>query len=445
MRKIVLTILVIGIAISAYGQSPTSMQVKDLAQNMHINPAMLPSRGYFSFPVIGGVDLSLKSSLSYNDFITTEGGLKYINTDRISELAEYKNNINYVKSQIDIFNLGFYISENDFLGINLSTKVHLGTSLPYDLITLMADNSINVANKMYNLSFAPNAIGWGEIGLSYTRKIGDNFNIGLRAKYLNGFAGVIADNLELDVTKVDNAYEATGNINVNMANIPFDTDGINADGILSNLLNNPGFALDLGVQYQSDNERIRASASVSDWGSIRWNESSSKIVLANPNEIFEFDGLGEIDIINSSSLSEIDFEGILDSIATEFSTTMEIDTLNNQMISTKIPIRYSAMFEYSLDEELVHNVSAMFLGSKVYGNEFDYSISAGYSFRPLKGKIQLMTNVTYSPNAPIAVGFGAALNTKGFQLFCGTNNMLGLFDLMSMKQTSLQFAMNFMF
>lgn len=442
MKKYIITALLIILGgYKASAQSNLTMMAANLPQAMELNPALAPAKDYMTIPLLGSFNIGLRSGLSYNELIINRDGVKYIDGAALSKALTGSGNVTGMSLKLDLLRGGFHISPKDFIDLNLTTRIHVASSMPGEMFDFLLDNPICDVNRTFNISATPNMIGWNEVGIGYARTIGDNFRVGLKVKYLMGMVSMQSDGMNFTMQKNINGYKLSGDFSMSGGNYNF--KGGDAIDMVNGLLDNPGVSADLGVEYTSTDRHLTVMASVSDLGAIFWNANNSSQIRAKyPNKVFDFTGFGDLQGLINGNAS---FPDMVDSVFTSFSNTIGVDTLSGQGFTTMIPTRYHAMAEYAIDRNFRHNVSLSFLGTQPYHGGFDYSISAGYTYRPRSGRWQLMANYTYQPKIPVAIGIAAAYTGRGFQLFMAFDNILPFIDLKSAKSTGFQLGLNILF
>lgn len=413
------------------------MQIEGMPQNMSINPALAPKHSYLALPLLGSIGADFRTVLGYKDMIKEVDGTKYINVEKITSVLSSKNDVTSINFDWDILRGGFYVSKNDFIDLSIKARVHVGTSFPEGVLPFVMDNPIELTNGMFNLNMTPNVLGWGEFGVGYSRRINENFRVGIRAKYIFGLAEISSDGMNFNIEKDYDKYYLSGNYSLKGGNI--DVAKMDVGKIFNSMLNNPGFGIDLGGEFVSDDNRIKAMLSISDFGMIFWNnKNSSSIVSNNSGARVEFDGFGDL---SSSGKS---FNEMADSVFRTVLNAVGSDTTQSGYTGY-LPTLYHAMFEYALDEYNQHNLSVSFMGVQPYFGGFDYALSAGYTYRSKNGLWQLAGNYTYRPHIPIGIGIGASYNSRYFQIYLGCDNILPIFDVTNGKNMSARMAINFFF
>lgn len=423
--------------LGAVAQDNMTQQAVGLVQSLNVNPAARPNRGFISIPIFGSFQVGVSNSFSYADVISVRPNAKYIDLPSLISTSRANGNSLLTNFNLDILNLGFYVTPEDFITISLRARAHAGTNFPLGLFEMISDNALNQPHS-FDVNMNPNVLAWGEFGVGYSRSIG-NFTVGARFKYIEGIASAsTATGVNFLVDKQYDKYMISADYAFNTAGLSIGQN--NAMSFAYTPFSNPGFAVDLGATWLSDDERISASVSVSDLGKIWWNaNASTELRVRNPNEKFEYNGLG--DLLNKG----LDFGKLLDSVVTQFNKVVGVDTLKGAAFASSMPVTFQAMGSYSLGRNLQHNVSLGFIGSLPYRGGFDYAISAGYAYRSPNKVWQLMANYTYRKSNPLNIGFGVVMTTGCFQLYLACDNVITPLDLSHARNANFRLGLNFFF
>lgn len=437
---ILLLALVCGSAVvPAVAQDHFTLTARDLPQSMLFNPAMRPAEGFVSIPLIGSLSLGFDNSFSYNQVIDKDdNGVKYLDTRALLRATGGKD-LTLARFNLDLVNTGFFVGPKDYMGVTLRTRAHVGTSLPDGLFGMILDNPIN-EYKTFDLSMTPNAIGWLELGVSYTRDIDDNWRVGGRVKYVNGLMSLQSTDMDVTARKEYDRYVVSGDYTLRGGNVDFARSGNLFDEMLDNLSANPGFAFDLGATYRSDDKRLNVNASVSDLGAVFWNKRNSSVIRTHSGGN-EFEFLG-VDGLNGLINGTTSLGHVLDSAYTELSRTLNADTTSGSF-TQMLPVSFQAAADYALGPYMRHHVSLGFVGMIPYHGKFHYAVSAGYAYHTLSGTWQLMANYTYKSNNPVNVGLGVVMRTGRFQLYMATDNIISAFTLTRTKSANFSLGLNF--
>lgn len=444
MNKIYIytSILVLGLfaaMLPAQAQDHIAVTSRDLPQSMLINPAMRPERSFMSIPFIGSFGAGFNNSFSYNDVISRNcAGQQYLDTKRLVDAISGRD-LTMLRMNIDLVNTGFFVTPKDYIGVSLRARMHGATSLPEGLFEAVLDNPIN-KYKTFDISATPNAIGWAELGVSYTRDINSNWRVGGRVKYLAGVASLQSSGIDVTMQKEYDRYLLSGDYSLRGGNLNFGNGS--SDDILNNIGRNPGVAVDLGATYVTPDKRWNVGFSVTDLGAIFWNSANSSIIKThsggNKYEYYGFDNISQL-INGSTSIGNA-----LDSAMTDFSRVLGADTTSGGF-TQMLPTSFQAAATFSIDSYRRHNVSAGFMGMLPYQGKMYYSVSAGYAYRSINGIWQLMVNYTYKTNNPLNIGLGVVMTTGVFQLYLSTDNIIPAFDLSQARSSDVNLGLNFFF
>lgn len=432
-----LLILAFGPEISpATAQDHFTLTARDLPQSMLANPAMRPSRGFVSLPLIGSFSAGFDNSFSYNKVIEKDAaGVKYLNAAGLID-ATKGNDLSLMRFNLDLVNTGFFVGPKDYMGVTLRTRAHIGTSLPEGLFGMILDNPVG-EYKTFDVEMTPNAVGWLELGVSYARDLSPNWRVGGRAKYINGLMSVQSTGMDVAVRKEHDRYVVSGDYTVRGGNVDFSHGSELFENMFRNLSSNPGFAFDLGATYQSNDRRLNVGFSVADLGVVFWNQKNSSVIRTHSDgreyEFFGADGLSGL-IDGTTSIGHV-----LDSAYSDLSQTLRADTTAGGF-SQMLPTTFQAAADYALGPYMRHHLSAGFVGMIPYHGKLHYAVSAGYAYRTRTGTWQFMANYTCKSNNPVNVGLGVVMTAGKFQLYLATDNII---PVTRTRGTNISLGLNF--
>lgn len=434
---ILLLLLLPGLAAA---QDHFTLTARDLPQSMLANPAMRPSRGFVTMPLFGSFTAGFDNSFNYNKVIEKDAaGVKYLSAAGLID-ATKGNDLTLMRFNLDLVNTGFFVGPKDYMGVTLRTRAHIGTSLPEGLFGMILDNPIN-EYKTFDVNMTPNAVGWIELGVSYTRDLGARWRVGGRLKYVNGLMSIQSSGLDVDVRKEYDRYVVSGDYTLRGGNVDFThgTGDLFKD-MFKNIGSNPGFAFDLGAAYESGDKRLKVGFSAADLGVVFWNKKNSSVIRTHSEgreyDFFGVDGLGGL-INGTTSIGHV-----LDSAYTDLSRTLRADTTAGSF-AQMLPATFQAAADYALGPYMRHHVSAGFVGMIPYHGKLHYAVSAGYAYCTRTGTWQLMANYTYKSNNPVNVGLGVVMTTGKFQLFLAADNIIPAFSVARARETNVSLGINF--
>ena len=362
----------------------TSYFMEGTHYRQQLNPALIPTQGYFNIPVLGSVNATVGStSLGYQDIIDIidDSDNFYSNPDFLKRLKD-KNDLN-VNVSTEILSAGWYKGKN-FWSFNIGLRTDIGANLTknmFNFLNQMETIEDNWRNSNYDISGQQlNVNAYTEIGLGLSRQINSRLTVGARVKALLGIGNMelklnriaMSANLPTDQqinewssdsywsgtpaeiaakaqelkAKFDN-YHANLNVGAELkssfkglelkeeegkdyvTDFDFDSGKLGIAGY--------GFGIDLGASYKIlDN--LTVSASILDLGFISWSKSSTKIASANPDPI-DLKGstyAGMIDPANPQS----SVTGALNQLQSDAENYMDLvtqgDVLNYDMLQLEV-------------------------------------------------------------------------------------------------------------
>ena len=322
-------LLMMGFVLPANAQFlRTSYFMEGTHYRQQLNPALIPTQGYFNIPVLGSVNATVGStSLGYQDIIDIidDSDNFYSNPDFLSRLKD-KNNLN-VNVSTEILSAGWYKGKN-FWSFNVGVRADIGASLTRSMFTFLNEMDAledNWRNSNYDISGQKLDINaYGEVGLGYARQINNRLTVGGKVKVLLGIGNMnlkinnVMMNAKLPsdarisqlqdqnylsgldaagITKLKSeieSYHANLNVDAHLESSFKGLELVQEDGqdYISDFdfdsgklgIAGYGFGIDLGVSYKiMDN--LTVSASILDLGFISWTKGATKIASANPESI----------------------------------------------------------------------------------------------------------------------------------------------------------------
>lgn len=322
-------LLMMGFVLPANAQFlRTSYFMEGTHYRRQLNPALIPTQGYFNIPVLGSVNATVGStSLGYQDIIDIidDSDNFYSNPDFLSRLKD-KNNLN-VNVSTEILSAGWYKGKN-FWSFNVGVRADIGASLTRSMFTFLNEMDAledNWRNSNYDISGQKLDINaYGEVGLGYARQINNRLTVGGKVKVLLGIGNMnlkinnVMMNAKLPsdarisqlqdqnylsgldaagITKLKSeieSYHANLNVDAHLESSFKGLELVQEDGqdYISDFdfdsgklgIAGYGFGIDLGASYKiMDN--LTVSASVLDLGFISWTKGATKIASANPESI----------------------------------------------------------------------------------------------------------------------------------------------------------------
>ena len=172
-------LLMMGFVLPANAQFlRTSYFMEGTHYRQQLNPALIPTQGYFNIPVLGSVNATVGStSLGYQDII---------------DIIDDSDNLN-VNVSTEILSAGWYKGKN-FWSFNVGVRADIGASLTRSMFTFLNEMDAledNWRNSNYDISGQKLDINaYGEVGLGYARQINNRLTVGGKVKVLLGIGNM---------------------------------------------------------------------------------------------------------------------------------------------------------------------------------------------------------------------------------------------------------------
>lgn len=307
--KTIIGSIMIALALQATYAQPVAKigYFMDNAPYKHLlNPALVPVRGYFSYPVVGSMDFDLQSNLGLKTFLFPAANagdplLTFMHEDVTAEqFLSQLSPENYFKlnQRMSLLSFGFY-SGTSFWTFEVATRINAGLNIPYDFFAFMKQGMSNEAGNLYEINdFSVSAGLLAETALGASFLVTDNIRVGVKGKLLVGGARVVAgiDQMTIDMKPDKWTVTTNGLVNLYGAGFNFTTDENDAvDGFDFTTPNmaGMGFALDLGASW-TPIKNVTVSAGIIDLGKINWNKTFNSV--ARSQGTVEFSGLDGISL-----------------------------------------------------------------------------------------------------------------------------------------------------
>lgn len=345
--KAYISAVIIGIAgmsgVSAQNALRTGYFLEGYTYRHMLNPAFAPERGYFAFPALGNLNITVTSNVGLSSFLypTKNGELTtFMSPDvKASTFLGKLKEVNHIDQNLDLMILSFGF--RGFGGYNtftLSSRTASSFAFPKDLFTFMklGQNKERTHYNFKNLGIEASEIV--ELGLGHSRQINDNLRAGAKLKVLLGVGNFNARISDMDVTLSNDLWEVKADGEVNIAAgsglvVPtkgetgkaknpgeetlIDWDNIDYDKFG---LGGLGFGLDLGATYQLLPD-LELSAAVTDLSFMSWtNAYKGKTSKTS----WTFEGFHDVALDkNSPDYEDKKLDQQLDDLADQFEESVE--------------------------------------------------------------------------------------------------------------------------
>lgn len=419
-RYIAILMFVVALPVVAAAQVRTSYFMEGSTFRTDMNPALAPTRGYVSFPMLGGLSVGVNNNfLSIENMLypTKNGQLVtflHKSVDRNNFLKRLPRN-NALEMSVSEQLVGFGAhTKRFFWSAGMNMKVNADVNIPkefFSLITSLGQGTYN----MNNLHLGANA--YMELFVGAAISVKEIATVGFRVKGLMGVANAAlsVDKMRVNVTDSEVSAQMRGNLTASCpvfnTNIPvgqpIDIESIMMEDMnqmmngLGSRLGSGGFAVDLGAEVRLVDDHLRLSAAVTDLGFISWSRAST--ISGDMGAGFVYRGF-------DFETEEIDTEN-------EDFNFVAADTSKGNLSRLNCSLNVGA--EYTI---LSNRISFGVLSHTKFCQTWTYSeLTASVNFKPVNWITATFSHTLLNHNQPGIFGFALNLHPKGLNLFVGAD------------------------
>ena len=417
------------------------------------NPATYTvDNGYFDL-AIGGINFGLiNSGLKYDKFFKFDGNGYPTTLDLDKGIASLQN-VNYLNTYLnfDIFNCGLRTKHGYFTYTHRLRETE-SLSFTKDLLQLIAQGNASFLgdSNPANIELSVAARVYQEFDFGYQMALTDHLDIGIRAKFLMGFADVKANALSAKLYTDPDTYAmklALDPITVR-GTFPYQFQ-IGDDYALSivdrrfnpaNLFRNYGFGFDLGAAYQI-NDEWGVAAAINDLGLISWNNYSVefKAEVQDGGSFYE-DGSIVFPGLNSDQLHGLLFDSTyVNSLMYSLSGYYQLSVNPLARYNTGLNTNFMVRGYYNITPE--HRFTAQFSGYNC-GLGIKPALTLAYT-GSFGGKYDVVATYTIMNGRFDNLGVGLSANFGGILLYVASNNIIGFFNPANSSQLNVQLGISF--
>lgn len=389
-----------------------------------LNPAFQPEQNFFSFPLLGNLNLGVNSNVGLNDFIYPYQQDGYALTTFMSGTVDAKQFLNRIpqwvrigeKLDMSIFSAGFK-KWGGYNTISLSLHESINVGIPKSIFVFLKEGLSSVRYDFSGLNVGLQA--YSALSLGHSRSIGDDLKVGATLHVLMGLgcADVKVDELCLQTNEaqwlVSSHAEGKVGLPVN-AELNITDDELPDQIEIGSFAKPLGAGLDLGTEYNMDGlvKGLSLSAALTDLGLIGWH---STLNVSTKEAQFEFSGLDEIDPTSDNMDEQFD------AIADEASELIKLSFTEGKRMTTALSPTFRLGAKYAMP--FYDKLSAAMLFSHRMGKVYGYTEGRLFvNVAPTKG-IELSANGALSTYGS-SWGWMVNFHPKGFGLFFGSDCML---------------------
>lgn len=415
------------------------------------NPATYTADyGYFDMG-LGGINIgAMKMGLKYDKFFQFNEQGQPVVLDLNKGIASLRNK-NYVNTfvNVDIFHCGRR-TNHGFFTYTHRLRERESFRFNKDMMELMAHGNAAFLGESNpaNIEMGVAAKVFQEFDFGYQMSLTEQLNVGLRLKFLMGYADSKSQTLNVKLFTDPETYalRMMGNVGIR-ASLPYEfymeDDKIKIKDRRFNpaaLFKNYGFGIDLGGEYQID-EQWGVAAAINDLGFIRWKDHALSFEgnLQDGGMLYEdgsvvFSGLTPQQV--SAMIQDPNyFDGITDTLI----QYVRYDLANLTGYTSGLNMNLMARGYYDLTPE--HRFTAQLMGCN-FGLGMKPALTLAYT-GSFSGKYDVVATYTMMPGSYDNLGIGLSANLGGALIYVATNSIFGLFNPANRTQTHAQFGLSF--
>ena len=461
------------------GQENQTLYYMGLPQSRLMNPALQGSCGfYLGLPGLSSVyfnysnnsfspdDFIFKGTGEYADSLITILHPSYNIDDFLDKLPErlYFS----PETHVQLFAFGFRSGETYFT-FDITEKANFFLALPKDFMTLaFHGNSAFVGGTADFSDLTFDITEYRQYGVSLSKKISNNLNVGAKGKVLFGKANFSLKNADLGISIDEgNGFPHTlfSDISLNVsAPITVTTDSAGFiedldisdemdtdDGILDFVFNvgNVGFAVDLGAVYNIG-DYFTLSASVVDLGYINWKQDVYNFVSKGTYSFEGIDASSEFDVNDNSDFGDV-AEAMLDTISDIFKPLSQ-----EEAYITMLPTKIYLGGTFNVSEKLNLGLLSR---SQIYKGKIQQALTISANTN-LGNALITTVSYTMSNNSYNNLGVGFSFRGGPFQFYFVSDHIPVTFNKLQfedngnvtsfpfptdLNRINIRFGLNFVF
>ncbi len=455
VRSVITVILLCLCSEFLWGQDAngTAYFLPNLPQRVRFNPAYQPEyKVWVGLPALSGISVNyLNSSFGIDDLLVKGGkDSLYVDMDRMYKSLR-KQNIIHFGNEISLLTVGVKIN-SWYATLDVTEKNDFTFRANKDLFSFLKRGNEPYLGKTMDigdLGLELNA--YEDFALGLSKKVNDKWTVGGRAKFLLGIANARMVNSKISIesskdassiklrSKQDIRISAPVNVTydkdetgeyIDWDSFDVDTDDFSVSMILNT--KNPGFALDLGAEYQF-NDKLKFYASIVDLGFIRWGADNYRF-----SQDATFDWRGG-DLSNSIKKDDKSIDDVFDDLVDSLKDNFRLQEKQGAYMSMlRTQVYLGATYQVSKMVNVAGVAELTLLDKKFYP-----SLTASADVRLLRN---VSAAVSYSVMPGNYVNVGAALTAKlgPVQLYASTDNVLAA-NYTSTQSLNGRFGINLLF
>lgn len=400
-----------------------------------LNPALNGQRPYFSFPLLGGINISSMGNAGMSNFLYES---PYNNNELVTFMHSSvsaddflgnleSNNLVNLNMDFTVLSMGFK-AFGGYSTIDLTLRSQTGFSLPYDMFRFMKD----MGGERYSFGdINMRTRNFADLSFGHSHKVNSSLTVGARVKLLFGLAYANAGFDNMDVSMNSDRWEiaAKGNADIAFGGAFTYSEEKSVggkkvvDGYDDIMLGLQGFGmgLDMGATYDLSEcltKGLVVSASLTDLGFIKWNNAARAAIA--PEDTYVFDGFSEMGIHSDSKNESL--EDQWDVTRDELEDFFTLEDKGEGSVSSGIGAKLSLGVEYSMP--FYDKLSAGLLYTHCFDDIYSYNQT---SLMITVSPLSVFDFALSGTLADFGAGFGAMANIHcpGISFFVGTDCFVG--------------------
>lgn len=413
--KVLIAILLFQGAFQAVGQDDLPLHfVKEIAQSRYTNPANF---GDYDFSVsLPGISMGFyNSAFTIDDLIGSNN-----NSNQFWNVSNIISNLeadNYFKmhSNLEWFNMELQLWRLQ-LSASVTDRLNMNMKYPKALADFVVDNTSVFQGTPVNIAPTLNAMHYREFAVGAAVAI-NNFTLGTRLKFLNGFVNVqSADNsAEVGFDNMANEFIINTDLalDVSFPNIHLDSTQKYelSDYKLTDIplfSKNKGFSFDIGGTINII-PNLQLAASLTDIGSIKWTENVRNY---SSNGSFAIDSIG---LTQYQSNFEFDSDKFVDSLSSKLDFVQSKNSFSTQLVQ-------KLYLSLSYDFPTKTRVAVLYHGDRFEGTNGAFTIAVNQDLKFVQ------PGLYYTGKKDSNFNLGASLLFKAnpLQFFIMTDDIIGI-------------------
>ena len=451
-RLFVTLLFVIALSSATVAQTVSPVDfMRNNPRSNFANPAFyITDFGYFDLG-LGGFTVGVQNvGLKYDNFFKFNEAGQPTTLDLDNGTASLRD-VNYMNTYInfDIFNCGRRTKYGYF---TYTHRLRQYESFSYNkeaLELLVHGNSAFTGeDNPADIDLGLSARVYQEFDFGYQMSLTEQWNIGMRLKFLMGFADAKSNSMNIQLYTDPTSYALSLLTDINgTASLPYQftvEDGelkiVDSRFNPASLFKNYGGGIDLGAEYKI-NDQWGVAAAVNDLGFISWNNYSYDFTgeIQEGSSYYQ-DGAFFFSGLTSEQLNAmLNDDGYASQMVDSLMDCFNINLQSNEGYTSSLNTNFMIRGYYDLTPE--HRFSAQFTGYNL-GLGIKPAMTLAYT-GSFADKYDVVATYTMMPGSYDNLGLGLSANFGGILLYVASNNILGFFNPANRTQLHAQLGISF--